>query len=249
MVNGFIGAMPSDPFILNWHKIFLALWQGRTELSGVHNHPLIRPFAVSTTGKQLDDAFGTTDLTDGYITDYIAHMVCLDKLLATDDPATGFCGATYWRRHFRLLPISEIFPLYHMFDRINGFTEERSAELLALKRIEPVPRDDQEQLDAERLVEGALAHASLKKLSSGPWRSPLETVAGRWDVSDGDITPGTWAAYLRWGSVHLEQTRQLSIVEAETSAEEGGTPRKVYRVGFLEPIVRGKTPLVQGSES
>ena len=119
-------------------------------------------------------------------------------------------------------------------------------------RVEPVPRDDANQLDAERLVEGALAHASFKKLSSGFFQSPLESVAGRWDMSEGgnaDIAPGTWAEYLRWGSVHLKQTRsEIPVERPDIPVAEGGVLRRVYKVGILEHIVPDVTPMVQGDD-
>ena len=173
-------------------------------------------------------------------------MICLDRLLSTRDPSTGFFGQKYWEEHFRLLPSNEMLP-QHCFADPDGFTEGESLRLLGLPRSEPVSESrsdrDQDQLDAERLVEGALAHACFKKMLSGLWRNRQETVAGRWDAEDGknlDIKPGTWAEYLRWGSVFLEQRRKLSIVQAEVPLHEGGLRRRIYEVGVLEPIIPGK---------
>ena len=101
-------------------------------------------------------------------------------------------------------------------------------------------------------MEGSLAHASFKKLSSGFFRNPLDSVSGQWDASEGgnaDIAPGTWAAYLRWGSVHLKQTRfEIPVERPDIPAAEGGVVRRVYQVGILEPIVLGVTRLVQGED-
>ena len=247
-LNGFIAALPQNPFILNWHRLFLHIWGDRTDASNISMDPLIAPYAYAAVDKTMGEGS-----SGNYMSDYLGQMLCFDRLLAIEDPVSGFSGHTYWKTRFWLLPISEMFTLHRIFDWKNGFTEEHIVKLLALTRAEPVPRDDPAQVEAELLVERSLAHSSCKKMSSGPWQNRLDTVAGQWDASEGgngDIIPNnTWAAYLRWGSVHLKQTREtIPAEEAELSAAEGGITRRVYKVGFFEPIIPGTTPMVQGEE-
>ena len=210
----------------------------------ISDHPLIAAFRVLPPPRlngTTTETFSNNDMSD-----YIAHMICWDRLVSTRDSSTGFDGKEYWKRHFRLIPFSEIMPQHFLSDP-NAFTESESLRLLGLSRSEPISRTDRDQLDAERLVEGILAHASFRKMISGLWRDRRKTIAGTWDArdkEDPDIKPGTWVEYLRWGSIFLKQKRQLSTMEAEVALTAGGAKRCTYEVGLLEPIVPGQTPQV-----
>ena len=235
LFNGFIASLPGDPFILNWHRMFLSLWKDRTNSLDISSDPLIAAYAWEPT-KDLEAA-AQENWTQNVLSDYVAHMICFERLLSIIDPSTRFSGPEYWQRHFRLLHLSEIYPEHRLVSE-QGFSEEEAIRLLNLPRSESVPRDDQAQLDAERLVEGALAHACFKKLSSGLWGNPLDTVAGTWDAheEDVDVKSGTWADYLRWGSVFLKQKRQIPILEAEIPLDNSGAMQPIYEVGILEPV-------------
>jgi hypothetical protein len=50
------------------------------------------------------------------------------------------------------------------------------------------------------------------KLSHGLKNNKLVHLSKLWDLkenAEADIAPGSFAAYLRWGSIHVKQTRKL----------------------------------------
>ncbi|KZV95313.1 hypothetical protein EXIGLDRAFT_735478 [Exidia glandulosa HHB12029] len=44
---------------------------------------------------------------------------------------------------------------------------------------------------------------------------PLAKIWNRKENENADVAPGTWAEYLRWGSVHLDQDRPLIPLSKE----------------------------------
>ena len=110
------------------------------------------------------------------------------------------------------------------------FDGQRQYDLLSLPRETVAP--DARDPAAENLVRSLLSNASTMKLSHGLKNNKLIHLAKLWDLpenADADIVPGTYSAYLRWGSVHLEQTRTLEPLPVKC---DGG----VIRAGVLEPV-------------
>jgi hypothetical protein len=75
------------------------------------------------------------------------------------------------------------------------------------------------------------------KLSHGLKNNKLVHLSKLWylpENADADIEPGTIAAYLRWGSIHLEQTRSLQPLLVTCSPEvlKAGDVRS-GRIGFI----------------
>ena len=183
-------------------------------------------------------------VTSAELSDYAGQMISFSRLIGLVDPISGFNGNKYWHENCRMFPATEIYA-FDVVQTTTGFSEIRQAELMALPRTVPIDQTDLDQLDAEKLVEGTLAGACFKKLSQGPFQNEsLSSIWGRSADGRDDVREGTWAEYLRWGSVNLEQARKLEpLREVEGRS---GVKRKVWRVGVLEEIVPGVTELVEG---
>lgn len=70
------------------------------------------------------------------------------------------------------------------------------------------------------------------KLFHGLKNNKLVHLSKLWHLPENayaDIEPGTFAAYLRWGSIHLEQTRSLQPLLVTCSPE-------VLKAGVLEAV-------------
>ena len=122
------------------------------------------------------------------------------------DPSDNFNGPAYWQKHAYVLSSLETF----LAQNILHFNGQRQFELFSLPRegVAPENRDQK----AESLVNSLLSRASTMKLSHGLKNNKLVHLSKLWDLpenSDADIKPGSFAAYLRWGSEHLEQTRKI----------------------------------------
>ena len=242
-MNSFIASLPQNPFVIHWHAIFLALWTNRTSCTGISLEPLLQHVPQFEMVPKLKTLLGN-GVTAQDLSDYSGQMLSFSRLIGLVDPVSGFDGNKYWRENCRMFIAPEIYP-FDVVQTSIGFAEPRQAQLLSMKRTVPIDHTDPDQADAEQLIEGTLAGASFKKLSSGIFEG--DTIASLWNKStDGkdDIREGTWAAYLRHGSVHFEQTRVLEpLKDLECRS---GVRRKVWRVGVLEPIEPGKTELIEG---
>ena len=99
----------------------------------------------------------------------------------------------------------------------------KSSELLSRQRDERNPDPE-----PEKLIQYMLARSCMMKVSHGI-KTQMVPLAKVWDENPrADMEPGTFAGYLRWASVHLEQTRKVLPVQAQPTTE------KILRAGVLE---------------
>lgn len=249
IINNFIACVRGDAFIKHCeqrcnlkceriltpagHQIFCRVWQDVPTLNGSHNHVLLRHLGLM----QPDDpGFGDdADFTE--FTDYCAQMMAFERLRLLEEPGpAGFNGAKYFQEHMFLL--SSWKEQFYGQDRLNG---EEMYQLLSLD-FKPEDSTNMLQRQAKDFIVGLLSTSSIAKFGEGYWQPgmplPLPTL---WKEDPGsDCKPGTWAAYLRWGSVNLEQTRRrATYLEPIKIPDEKDT---IYRVGVLEPVDVQHTP-------
>ncbi|RDL31346.1 Uncharacterized protein BP5553_09555 [Venustampulla echinocandica] len=223
IMNCFIAAKSGNGFIRRWHDVFLAMWENRTDCKGLHDHPLVRPVKPVQIPKIMQTTFA---IDNQLFNDYVAHFLAFKRVWMLEDPADGFNGPRYWENHAFMLPVQEAF----LAQQICKFDGQRQFDLLSLQREGLAPADrDQE---AETLVQELLTHASTMKLSRGLKNNKLVHLAKLWDLpenSEADVKPGSFGEYLRWGSVHLKQTRTLKPLQIHWTGE-------VLRAGVTEIV-------------
>ncbi|RMJ25261.1 Capsular polysaccharide synthesis protein [Aspergillus sp. HF37] len=229
MLNGFIAAKRGNPFIKRWLDIYLALWTNATNSHDFHNHPLLRHLPLLCPAV---DKMNCPDLNVMMETfsDYLSQTMCFERLRKLVDPADGFNGPEYFSNNMFLTPaLQETF----YFQQVTGWSGTRQFELLTAKRTgENVFRDEKWKA-AEDFVHKALANTSTMKLSHGPPGALESFLADIWDSekhSQTDNMEGSFAAYLRYGSIHFNQTRKLVPVKY-------GITEEVLIGGVLEPKV------------
>ena len=211
--------------------IFMEIWKGRTSCKGASGSPLLSGFPQWSVDEATEKVFGK-DLTTEACNDYLAQTLACVRLISIVDPDSGFSGADYWNRHFRLFTFDQIYPLHEIFYGALGFSETRQYELFKLPRKWPVSKDEPEQQEAERLIEKTLTTSILKKLSHGPFSVP--TMASLWDnESEADISAGTWGEYFRWATVYLTS----SNIPEPVQPGQGGIQRidRALQMKILEP--------------
>ncbi|KAK4065090.1 uncharacterized protein Triagg1_8726 [Trichoderma aggressivum f. europaeum] len=228
MLNGFIAAKRNNPFIKRWHDIYKALWEGKTNSHGFHKSPLLRhlPLLCPPVDKMNCPDLGV--MMEGF-SDYLSHFMAFERLRKIIDPSDGFNGPEYYAKHmFLASALQETF----YFQQVTGWSGTRQFELLTKQRVgEGVVKDETWQA-AEDFVKDALANTSTMKLSHGPPGALDSFLADLWDSEehhDKDNIEGTFAAYLRYGSVHFDQTRKLKPLEFDITKEE------ILHLGVLEP--------------
>ena len=111
-----------------------------------------------------------------------------------------------------------------------------------LSRQREGAEQDGDYKEAEGFVSDILGMSSTMKLSHGIVTEQREYLARIWDEpenTDADRKPGTFAAHLRWASVHFRQTRELvplSLPLREDALLTGGL---LDVVGDLHPHWQG----------
>ncbi|OAQ65497.1 glycosyltransferase [Pochonia chlamydosporia 170] len=228
MLNGFIAAKRNNPFIKRWLDIYLALWTGATNSHDFHKHPLLKHLPLLCPAVDKMNCPNLNVMMENF-SDYLSQTMCYERLRKLIDPADGFNGPEYFSKHMFLTPaLQETF----YFQQVTGWSGTRQFELLTTQRSgEGVVKDDKWQ-DAEDFVHKALANTSTMKLSHGPAGALESFLADLWDSKehcDADNVEGTFAAYLRYGSVHFDQTRELVPIKYELTKEE------VLHCGILDP--------------
>ncbi|KAI0514880.1 capsular polysaccharide synthesis protein-domain-containing protein [Xylaria bambusicola] len=228
MLNGFVAAKRHNPFIKRWHDIYLALWEEVSNAHGFHKHPLLRHLPLLNPPVQKLNCPDLNVMMESF-SDYLAAFMCFERLRKLIDPADGFNGPEYYSNHMLLFPALQ--ETYY-FQQQTNWSGTRQFELLTARRTgEGVVKDEKWQA-AEKFVTDALANTATMKLSHGPPDALNSFLADLWDSKehqDKDNIDGTFAAYLRYGSVHFEQTREMVPVKMDWPSEE------ILTCGVLEP--------------
>lgn len=111
----------------------------------------------------------------------------------------------------------------YAYQKITNWDGLKSSELLSRRRDEEKPDPE-----AEKLVQYMLAQSSMMKVSHGI-KTTMVPLAKVWDDNPrADMEPGTFAGYLRWASVNLEQTRKVRPLRVQPTTEP------ILRAGILE---------------
>lgn len=219
--NGFIAARKSNTFVKYWHDIFLSVWEGTTETTGMHAHPLLHHLpGFQPPVEKLEAA--DLNVSYGQFLDYLAHNLCFERLIYLRDPSINWNGPEYNRQN--ILWFDAMQETYYA-QKITAWDGRKQYNLLSARRQNAA--QDEVAAAAEKFVEDVMANSATMKLSHG-LPSAKEYLAAIWDSDDDkkiDNTPGTFAEYLRYGSVHFEQNRKLHPLAIPPTADkilEGG---------------------------
>lgn len=229
IINTWMMGKKGCGMLRRWHQTFLAVWADGGSCDGLHKHELLRhlqPYASPSDALIMNDKYDEAAKASR-IMDYGAQIHCLERLRDLVDKDDGWDGRAWIDTKCFLLPAMEEMWRYQPS---TGFLGSRQFELLSTRReagLEPL------RSEAERLVHDMLANTLMMKFCHGLKDAMASSLADIWDAaenagSDGD--PDTFAGYLRWGTVHLRQSRRLT--------PQALTPARgpVHKVSFLEPF-------------
>ncbi|KAH8901219.1 glycosyltransferase [Thozetella sp. PMI_491] len=226
MLNGFIATKRGNEVVKRWHDVYCKMWEGKTSAEGFSKHPLLAHLSPLET--QIDK-LGCPPLllpTEA-LGDYLAHFLAFERLHHLKDPSDGFDGADYHANKILLLRAED--HLYYA-QRITGWDGRKQYNMLATK-VSADPVTTEGYAEAKLFVDSVLQNSVMMKLSHGP-PCGLENLASIWDEEqhkDDDVAEGTFASYLRYGSVHWQQSTPITPVRLEKYTQ-------VYTAGVLEPI-------------
>lgn len=183
------------------------MWKGRTNYSGLIEHPLLQwATAVSLDeGKEADFNWNfKVDSTTVF--EYIAQIVCWNRMTFLEDVGDGFSCADYWENN--VLAIRVIDENWGAESMV-GFDGQKLFDLLAL-RLDSDPAAP-EYAEATKLVWRLLTKSSMQKVVHGKGLTNDIMLGTLWDLPENktaDCAPGTFAWLLRQGPLHLRQTRE-----------------------------------------
>lgn len=212
MVNTFIGCKSRNPFIKRWLDMFLGLWEDATNTIGFHRKELFAKLPHITSP--------SPELTAGDMIDYGAHVACINLVRDSVDEPSGWNGVEYYKKHMLLHDGEKEMALLQALTAWDGKLE---FELLSRKRSGEGAVVDESWVAADELVKNVITNSALLKLSHGPKGMFRYTLAGFWDREenhDADVAPGTFAEYLRFASLHYEQSRVLEATAGEDLVKE-----------------------------
>ncbi|KAL6693370.1 hypothetical protein J3F84DRAFT_396292 [Trichoderma pleuroticola] len=207
-LNGFLATKRNNPFIKRWHDIYVALWtEGVTNATGFHKHPLLRHLPIFRP-QVKSPALKSIKMDYEKFSDYVAHYMCAERLRKLIDPNDGFNGAEWYEKHMLLFDAKdEMFQVQTLTD----WDAQLQFRLFSLPRSGAGAVVDKSWHEAEALVTSLLANTSMEN-------------------SNKDNEKGSFAAYLRYGSTHFDQTREVKKLEWQNPEEE------VITIGYLEPV-------------
>ena len=226
MLNGFIATKKGNGVIKRWHDIYCHLWAGKTSAEGFHKHPLLAhlpPLEVQIEKLGCPPLLMPTEA----LGDYLAHFLVFERLQHLRDPSDGFDGADYFANKIFFLKAED--HLYYA-QRISGWDGRKQYNMLATK-VSSDSTTAEDCAKAKEFVDSVLQHSVMMKLSHGP-PCGLENLATIWDDEQcgaDDIAEGTFAAYLRYGSTHWQQTASICPIRLPK-------PAQVYCAGILEAV-------------
>ncbi|KAH7026798.1 capsule polysaccharide biosynthesis protein, partial [Macrophomina phaseolina] len=212
VINPFLVATRGSAVVERWHRVYLELWKGATEATGFCRHPLLRHLRPYRTPTEDINCHELTIEAEA-IMDYGAQVLCLERLRDLHDPDDGFDGRDCFERRIFMLPALREMWQYQV---ATGFSGAAQFALLTERYDVPAAERSPQWHRALRFVHELLAGSLLMKMCHGPADALESSLADILDApeNDGrDCAPGTFAAYLRYGAVHFDQTRPLEPVK------------------------------------
>ena len=235
--NHFVAARKGSLFIQRWHEIFCELWrEGRTNFKGMASDPLLsallpalgRSKTPEQAAKEQRYKFDY-DVPFSEVLEYISQVLAWMRLCLLDcpekDPAR-FSGRRYWEE--KVLLIDSLDESW-LAEEITNFDTQKVFNMLATRFNDS---DTSRVNEARSLVWNLLEKASMQKIYHGKKLLKTPALGQMWDNAedgDADCAEGTFAALLRYGSVHFEQLRVVPIMKAPKVDE-----LDILRLGHLE---------------
>jgi hypothetical protein len=238
LTNYFLCSGKNNQLFERCHRLLLALWAadgGKTSTDGMCDSPLLKgvphmggtfslPAIVEEDGSRIEP-----DRVGRMLTDYIIQGQAMTMVMSLVDDEDGWDGPKYCADHIYAIEYMEGSQLINEFTAWKG---PEAFELMSLHLPNDGEEETQEQGEAKNIVEGCLSRSFGFKLAHGFIIRVLgQTLGSLWRANRGsDDVPGTYAHWLRYGTVYWCPDRLPQRQEWEVE----------------EPIKRG--PLLRDSE-
>ncbi|OAL49037.1 hypothetical protein IQ07DRAFT_588403 [Pyrenochaeta sp. DS3sAY3a] len=226
IVNFALISAPNNPLVRRAHYILLKIWEGKTNTTGAHKHPLISHVPLMRVPQEVvvdDDGQGKMVINDEAMTDYAAQIQCMGSAQAWVDDEDGWDGPKYVREKCWL---QSMMTGAFAHEQMTSWSGIRQWELLNLEIAKPEDENEGQRL-ARKIVHKLVAESWCLKLGHG-FSAKLfggDTLGMLWRKHDGsDCKEGTYAGWLRWAEVSVRPD----------------VPIKPLEVPVFSPTMRGK---------
>ncbi|KAH7018571.1 uncharacterized protein B0I36DRAFT_277212 [Microdochium trichocladiopsis] len=234
ILNYFVACKKGDPFIRRWHEVFLALWEGRTNLLGIADHPLVS-FVKQIPPDKLEKAengiAADFKVPMTQVFEYAIQIVVWGRLTMLDaDPADGFSCSDYWLN--KILWMDAIQEAWRA-EMLLGFNVGGQSLLDILTTRLDIDKDSKEYRLADKVVWQILTQGSMQKIFRGGnilASVQLGTMLDMPENAGKDRGQGTFAELLRYGTLHWRQKRP-ALVSITPVAKQ-----PLIKKGHLEPF-------------
>ena len=208
--NYMFAARKNCEFIKHWHDGFKKLWEGRTNVDGFHEIPLMKDIGKADG---LADWGMEEQLTA--MSDYVAQMLIGDRTRNLVDVTTGWNGREFFEKKAFMVEGIQNGILGAIRTNYDGF---KQAELFLTPLDEP---DLEKRKEAEEFVVAVLENSHMYKIyhNSASDHPALGDLVKKKEYLDVAHRPGTFGELYRYGTVHWEPTRKVEKLEPQETKD------------------------------
>lgn len=218
VVNFTLVATQNNPLVRRAHYILLKLWEGKTNTTGTHKHPLVSHVPLLRVAKEVvvkEEGKDNMIINDEAMTDYAIQIQCMGAAQRWYDAEDNWDGPTYVREKCFLLSMIDA---TYIHEQITSWSGKRQHELFSLQLPKSGEEESEDQALARNIVERVVGEAWCIKLGHG-FAAKLfggDTLGMLWRKHDGtDCVEGTYAGWLRWAEVSVRQDKAMAKMEIE----------------------------------
>ncbi|RFU27233.1 hypothetical protein B7463_g9116, partial [Scytalidium lignicola] len=209
LTNYFLASRPNNPLFERCHKLLLKLWAmdgGRTTTDGMHSSPLLKgvpmmggSFTIEEDGKTIG-----AEEAGKLLTDYIIQGQVMSLVMGLVDEEDGWNGPKYVAENIYAM---DFMVGSQLINDITAWDGQKAFNLMSLSLPKDGEVESAEQKQAREIVEACLQKSFGFKLAHGMiLRVYSDTLGSLWRKHVGsDIAPGTYAHWLRYGTVYWTQ--------------------------------------------
>ena len=220
----------ANPLVQRAHRILLKLWEGKTNTTGMHKHPLVCHIPLMRVPQEVvieDEGQDKMVINDAVMTDYAIQIQCMGAAQHWLDKDDHWNGPQYVRERCWLQGMAES---CFAQEQTTGWNGRRQFDLLKQQLPTADEQETEDQKAARIMVEETVAQSWCMKLGHG-FTAQLfggPTVGMLWREHVGtDCEEGTYAGWLRWAELNCVQSRMWTPMEMPvySPTKEGSLPK------------------------
>jgi hypothetical protein len=210
LTNYFLASRRDNPLFARCHRLLLELWAadgGKTSTEGMHSSPLLKGAKLMGGEFGYEEEDGTKvspkELSK-MLTDYIIQGQVMTLVMGLIDEEDGWDGPKYVAEHVYGI---EYMVGSQLINDLTAWDGKKAFKLMSLTLPKEGEAESADQKLAREIVETCLQKSFGFKLAHGIILKVFgETLGSLWRKHDGsDNVPGTYAHWLRHGTVHWNQ--------------------------------------------